>query len=126
MQNPAIPRIIRDFDSLPFEAKHVLAQKALVHQVPEMQMNVYQLEPGGKIPAHRHTSSWDISIVTEGEIEARYFEAGESTVEVCPIGCITIVPPGTVHEISNPSHTSRATFILIQSPSDGFDFIAQR
>lgn len=34
-----------------------------------------------------------------------------------------IVPPGTIHEIVNASTTEPLTFLLIQSPSKGYDFI---
>ncbi len=67
---------ILDLSTLLYDAKHVLAHKALVHQTDEVQVNVYILEPGGRIPAHRHSSSWDISVVIEGEIEARFTEGG--------------------------------------------------
>jgi quercetin dioxygenase-like cupin family protein len=41
-----------------------------------VQVNVYILEPGGRIPAHKHSASWDICFVIEGEIEARFSEGG--------------------------------------------------
>jgi len=111
---------IPDLASLSYEAKHVLAHKALVHQTDDVQVNVYVLEPGGRIPAHRHSTSWDISYVIEGEIEARF---GDGRTVRCGPQAINLVPPETVHEIANPSATLPAKFLLIQSPSRGFDFI---
>jgi quercetin dioxygenase-like cupin family protein len=111
---------IPDLSALLYEAKHVLARKALVHQTDEVQINVYVLEPGGRIPAHRHSASWDISFVIEGEIEARF--ADGRTVR-CGAQAINLVPPGTVHEIANASATRPAKFLLIQSPSRSFDFV---
>jgi quercetin dioxygenase-like cupin family protein len=111
---------IPDLSALLYEAKHVLAHKALVHQTDAVQVNVYVLEPGGRIPAHWHSASWDISFVIEGEIEARFTDG--RTVR-CGPQAFNIVPPGTVHEIANASATRTAKFLLVQSPSRGFDFI---
>ena len=120
MQNA---RSIPDISALQFDEKFSLARKALVHRTEDVQVSVYVLEPGGRIPAHRHTSSWDISAVMEGEIHIRF----ASDIAVHSIRCksqaINVVPPGTVHEISNPSLTQPATFLLIQSPSGPFDFV---
>jgi quercetin dioxygenase-like cupin family protein len=112
---------IRDFSALIYEDKHSLARKALVHQTENVQINIYVLKPGGRIPAHQHTNSWDISVVIEGEIEVRFCSEGETLR--CKRQAINLVPPGTVHEISNPSNTDSATFLLIQSPSRSFDFV---
>ncbi|SEF15019.1 Cupin domain-containing protein [Rhizobiales bacterium GAS191] len=117
------PTTILDLSSLPYDAKHVLAHKALLHQTDEVQINVYVLEPGGRIPAHRHSTSWDISFVIEGEIEARFTESGTVRTVRCGKQAINLVPPGTVHEIANASTTQPAKFLLIQSPSRNFDFV---
>jgi quercetin dioxygenase-like cupin family protein len=114
---------ILDLSTLLYDAKHILAHKALVHQTDEMQVNVYVLEPGGCIPAHRHSTSWDISFVIEGEIEARFVEDGRVRTVQCGSQAVNLVPPGTVHEIANVSTTQPAKFLLIQSPSRSFDFI---
>jgi quercetin dioxygenase-like cupin family protein len=116
-------RSIPDFSALSYDQKHVLARKALVHQTDDVQVNVYVLEPGGRVPAHHHSHSWDISVVMEGEIEVRFLNDGEANTLRCQCRAITMVPPGTVHEISNPSTADNATFLLIQSPSKNFDFI---
>jgi quercetin dioxygenase-like cupin family protein len=117
------PTTILDLSTLPYEAKHVLAHKALLHQTDAEQINVYVLEPGGRIPAHRHNMSWDISFVIEGEIEARFTEGDSVRTVHCGRQAINLVPPGTVHEIANTSTTQPAKFLLIQSPSRNFDFV---
>jgi quercetin dioxygenase-like cupin family protein len=111
---------IADLSALAYEAKHVRAHRALVHQTDEAQVAVYVLEPGGCIPAHRHSASWDISFVVAGEIEARFADGRRVR---CAAQALNLVPPGTVHEIANPSSTEPATFLLIQSPAGSFDFI---
>ncbi len=116
-------RTISDISTLPFDSKHIDALKALVHQTDDVQINVYVLKPGGRIPAHRHTSSWDISVVLDGEIEAVFFESGGLRSVRCGKNAINVLPPGQPHEISNPSEENPATFVLIQSPSHSFDFV---
>jgi quercetin dioxygenase-like cupin family protein len=116
-------RTIPDFSALSYDEKHLLARKALIHKTDEVQINIYVLEPGGRIPAHRHSQSWDISVVMEGEIEIQFQNDGNARTVRCKRQAINMVPPGTVHEISNPSATDRAAFLLIQSPSKSFDFV---
>jgi quercetin dioxygenase-like cupin family protein len=116
------PTILCDLSSLAYEVKHERARRALALQTDELQVSVYELEPGGLIPAHRHSVSWDVSLVLEGEIEAR-FKDGEKihSVRLGP-HMMNLVPPGAVHEIFNPSSDKVAKFLLVQSPSRGFDF----
>ena len=111
------PTTILDILTLPYDAKHVLAHKALLHQTDEVQINVYILDPGGRIPAHRHSMSWDISFVIEGEIEARFTEGGTVRTVRCGKQAVNLVPPGVVHEIANASMVQPARLLLIQSPS---------
>jgi quercetin dioxygenase-like cupin family protein len=114
-----------DLSSLSYDPKHVRAFKALVHQTDEVQVNVYVLEPGGRIPMHRHSASWDISFVIEGEIEARIHEGDDVRTVRCGPQSMTVIPPGTLHEVANAGATGQAKFLLIQSPSRNFDFIKE-
>jgi quercetin dioxygenase-like cupin family protein len=116
-------RTIPDFSALSYDEKHILARKALIHQTDEVQINVYVLDPGGRIPPHRHSQSWDVSAVMEGEIEIRFPDDGGVRTIRCKRQAINMIPPGTMHEISNPSATEHAAFLLIQSPSKSFDFV---
>ncbi len=117
---PALPTTLHDLSSLRYERKNPGAAKALLHRSDDVQVSVYRLEPGGRVPMHHHTACWDISFVIEGEIEARF--ADGRTVR-CGPQAINLVPPATVHEIANTSATQPAKFLLIQSPSRSFDFI---
>jgi quercetin dioxygenase-like cupin family protein len=99
----------------------VLIHQGLVHKQDEVQIHVCVLEPGGRIMSHYHNKSRDIFFVIEGEFEARHSKHGTSTH--CGKHAIHIVPPGTIHEIVNASTTQPLKFLLIQSPSKGFDFI---
>ncbi len=114
---------IPNLSVLSYDARHMFAHKALIHQSDEVQVNVYVVEPGGRIPPHKHTGSWDISFVIAGEIEARYTENGQMHTVRCGSQAVHLVPPGVVHEVVNPSTRHPARFLLIQSPSRNFDFI---
>jgi quercetin dioxygenase-like cupin family protein len=99
----------------------VLVRKALVHQQNEVHIHVYVLEPGGRVKSHYHTKNWDIFFVIEGVLEARPSTNGTSVR--CARHAMHLVPPGTIHEIVNASATEPLKFLLIQSPSMGYDFI---
>ncbi len=122
MPEPRV-RVIADLLDLPFEDKHINAGKALIHQTDAVQVQVYVLRPLGGIPSHLHSKSWDISIVLDGLIEAAHLEDGLLRTSLCRRGGVTVVPPGIVHAVTNPSQTEPATFLLIQSPSKDFDFL---
>ena len=94
---------------------------ALVHKQDEVQIHAYELEPGGVISSHYHTKNWDIFYIIEGEFAA-YHNKSE-TPSRGGKNAMHFVPPGAVHEISNSSKTEVLRFLLIQSPSKGFDFI---
>lgn len=116
-------RIIADLMQLPFEDKHIKARKALIHQTDPLQVQIYDLQPQGCIPPHRHSRSWDIAIVLDGVIEACHLENGQTRTSLCRRGGATVVPPGVVHEVRNPSPSDPARFLLIQSPAKDFDFL---
>ena len=116
-------RTIHDLAALAYVDRHERARYATVHRMEEVQIGVYVLEPGGQIPPHRHSISWDIALVLEGEIEATIGEAPDQRRERCGPHCVNLVPPGTLHSIRNPAADTSARFLLLQSPSRGFDFL---
>jgi quercetin dioxygenase-like cupin family protein len=126
VMTPAVPTMLADLSSLSYEQKDSGARKALLYRTDEVQVSVYLLEPGGRVPMHRHTASWDISFVIEGEIEARFVEDGEVRTVRCGPQAVNLVPPGLPHEIANASAAKPAKFLLIQSPSHNFDFVRER
>jgi quercetin dioxygenase-like cupin family protein len=116
------PLTIEDPATLTYADRHEGAHYAAIHRTDEVQAGIYVLDPGGSIPAHRHTASWDIAVVLEGEIEVSIDEGGaERTVRLRAQG-VNLVPPGVRHSLHNPSAAAPARFLLLQSPSKGFDF----
>jgi quercetin dioxygenase-like cupin family protein len=116
------PITIETPSALPHVDRHHGAHYAAIHRTDEVQAGFYVLDPGGEIPPHRHSASWDIAVVLEGEIEATMGEGGAArTVRLRP-QAVNLVPPGTRHVLRNPSPTAPARFLLLQSPAKGFDF----
>jgi len=120
---PSSPKSIAKLSSLSYEPKHNGAYKAVAHETDEVQVSVYVLEPGGRIPMHRHTASWDISFVIEGELDVRFLEGRAVRTVRCGPQAMNFVPPGSLHEVANASTAKQAKFLLIQSPSHNLDFI---
>jgi quercetin dioxygenase-like cupin family protein len=116
-------RAISDLSALDHVERHIGARYAPLHRTDEMQAGIYVLAVGGRIPAHLHSMSWDFALVLEGEIEAQIGEGTSARVVRCGPHSVNLVPPGTVHEIRNPSDSMPARFLLVQSPSKGFDFL---
>ncbi|HKM63975.1 MAG TPA: cupin domain-containing protein [Acidisphaera sp.] len=119
---PPRPRTIPDLTALESTARHERARRALVHQTDDIQISHYTIDPGGRVPRHRHSVSWDIAVVLEGAIDIRMECDGETTQVRCGEQAVNIVPPGMPHEIANAGDTV-ARVLLIQSPSKGFDFV---
>ncbi len=105
------------------DAEFTGARYAALHRTDEMQAGVYVLAPGSRIPAHRDSPSWDFALVLEGEIEAQVGEGAAASVVHCRPHAVNLVPRGLVHAIRNPSSDVPARFLLVQSPSKGFDFL---
>lgn len=118
-------KTIADLASLTYTDRHEHAHYAPVHRTDELQIGVYLLDPGGCIPPHRHSKSWDIALVLEGEIEVCIGDAAPRRVVPCTGHAVNLVPPGIVHTIRNPSADAPARFLLVQSPSRDFDFLRQ-
>ena len=117
------PTTIPDLAALAYMDRHAGAHYAPVHRTDEVQIGIYMLDPGGSIPSHRHSKSWDIALVLEGEIEVRIDRGADTCMVRCAVHAINLVPPGVVHTIRNPSTDTPARFLLAQSPSRDFDFL---
>lgn len=118
-------RTITDPASLTYTDRHDRAHYAPVHRTDALQIGIYVLEPGGCIPPHRHSKSWDIALVLEGTIEACIDDGAQRRVVQCAEHAINLVPPGIAHTIRNPSADVPARFLLVQSPSRDFDFLRE-
>ena len=114
---------IAQLAALSYGPKHRRAAQAKVVATDAFNVSVYLLSPNGGIPAHRHSQSWDVTIVLEGTLRIRSFGADGPEVFLCGPGAIHIIRPDVPHEVENPSEIEDARFLLIQGPSQGFDFL---
>ncbi|UOO75886.1 cupin domain-containing protein [Neisseria sp. Dent CA1/247] len=91
-----IPDIIRFADYL--VDRPVEPVRTVLHQGRQMNMVLWQIPPGGKLPAHRHPQGQDIWLVLQGRAEllddensGRIIGAGESIV----------IDSGLIHGVRN-------------------------
>jgi len=76
-----------------------------------LQADLYGLEPGFSVPAHRHAATEHVLLVIEGEVDVRI---GERWIALRP-GEIVLVPAGLPHGLHNAS-TRRAIVQQISAP----------
>lgn len=121
---PEEPSIhIAGLSALSYEPKHRRAAQAKIIATDAFNLSIYLLAPKGGIPAHKHSRSWDVAVVLEGMIRIRSLRADGPEDFLCRPGAIHIVRPGVPHEVDNLSEIDDARFLLIQGPSQGFDFL---
>ena len=87
-----------------------------------MQTAVYRVTPGSGVPTHLHARVYDLFVGMKGEVEIRYEGQHDSGVLVLKSGALCRMPPAVRHEISNPSKTDEACFLLVQASQEGFDY----
>ena len=102
---------------------HDTCSKAVLHQVPECETSLFNVNPGQKLAPHRHSQTWDLFFVVSGSGEIRYRgKSGDGTVRM-PVRAFCAMPPGCEHEVCNLSTTEPFNFILIHAPWQGYDFV---
>jgi quercetin dioxygenase-like cupin family protein len=114
---------IAQLEALAYRPKHRRAAQAKVVSNEAFNVSVYLLAPLGGIPPHSHSQSWDVAVVLEGNLRIRALTPDGLQVFTCGPGAIHISAPGVAHEVENASASDDARFLLIQGPSQGFDFL---
>lgn len=115
---------IEDLKCLRYAPKHRETMQAKALASEPFNVSIYLLGPGGAVPPHTHSTSWDLIVVLEGELLIETEEAPEP--HVCATGAIHLTPPGMVHAVRNASLTAQARFLLVQGPTAEFDFLPAR
>jgi hypothetical protein len=64
-----------------------------------------------------------IFVGVKRDVEIRYESQHGNGVFVLKPGAFCRMPPGVRHEISNPSKTDEACFLLVQASQEGFDYV---
>lgn len=76
------------------------------------------------MPTHLHSKVFDLFIGVKGALEIRYEGQHGNGVFVLKPGAFCSMPPGVQHEVSNPSETDEAIFLLIHASQEGYDFVS--
>ena len=110
---------LADLTAMAFETRRPGYARALLHEDRGMRAVVLRLQPGGRVPPHKHSSAHDIFIGIEGEMEIRW----EESCSLLRPGGFCSVPPGARHEVRNPGKERDAYCVLLHSGPGPFDFV---
>lgn len=120
-QKPVIT--IDDITRIELEERRPGAQRGVLQEDPSSQTVVYRVQPGSGVPTHLHSRVYDHFVGVKGELEIRFEgQHGKGTFLLKPGGFCSM-PPGVRHEVSNPSNTDEAFFMVIHTPHEGYDFV---
>jgi mannose-6-phosphate isomerase-like protein (cupin superfamily) len=114
---------VEDIMNTGLEQRRPGCEKGMLHEDTPVQTAVYRVQPGCGVPTHLHARVYDIFVGIKGDVEIRYEGQQGSGVFVLKPGAFCRMPPGVRHEISNPSKTDEAFFLLIQASREGFDYM---
>jgi mannose-6-phosphate isomerase-like protein (cupin superfamily) len=85
----------------------------------DVQVRLLTLAPGEAIPWHHHSTVTDWYFVLEGRLAIETRPDGER--RLLQVGASHKIPPGTPHQISNPS-AADTRFLLVQGVG-AYDFV---
>lgn len=120
-QKPVIK--VEDIMNIALEERRPGCEKGMLHEDPPVQTAMYRVQPGSGVPTHLHTRVYDLFIGVKGELEIRYESQHGHGLFMLKPGAFCRMPPGARHEISNPSKTDEAYFLLVQASQEGFDYM---
>lgn len=112
---------VEDITNVAFTQIRPGCEKRVLQQGPSSQAGVFRVQPGGGVPTHRHSRVHDLFVGIRGEIEIRYDGPCGKGMFLLKPGAFCSIPPGVRHEVSNPSATHEACFVLVHAPYEGFD-----
>jgi mannose-6-phosphate isomerase-like protein (cupin superfamily) len=114
---------VENITSIPFTELRPGCGKAVLQEDALSQAGVFRVQPGSGVPTHLHSRVNDLFVGVKGELEIRYEGRCGNGLFVLRPGAFCSVPPGVRHEVSNPSRTEVAFFLLVHSPYDGLDSV---
>ena len=120
-QRPVIT--VDDITRLAFEELRPGCEKGVLQEDAPSQTGVFRIQPGSGVPTHLHSRVHDLFVGVKGELEIRYESQHGNGVFVLKPGAFCSMPPGVRHEVSNPSGTEVAFFLLVHAPYDGLDSV---
>jgi mannose-6-phosphate isomerase-like protein (cupin superfamily) len=120
-QKPVIT--VEDIMNIVLEERRPGCEKGMLHEDEPVQTSVCRVKPGSGVPTHLHARVYDLFVGVKGNVEIRYEGQQGNGVFVLKPGAFCRMPPSVRHEISNPSKTDEACFLLVQASHDGFDYM---
>lgn len=120
-QKPVIT--IDDITKGAFEARYPGTGKAILQEDAPVQTAVFRVQPGSGVPTHLHSRVYDLFVGVKGELEIRYEGQDGSGTFVLRPGAFCSMPPGVRHEVSNPSKTEEAFFLIVHASHEAYDYV---
>jgi mannose-6-phosphate isomerase-like protein (cupin superfamily) len=122
IQKPVVT--VEDITNIALEERRPGCEKGMLHEDAPVQTALYRVKPGSGVPTHLHAKVYDLFVGMKGDVEIRYEGRHGNGLFVLKPGAFCRMPPGVRHEISNPSNTEEACFLLVQASSEGFDYVS--
>jgi mannose-6-phosphate isomerase-like protein (cupin superfamily) len=114
---------VDDVTNVALEELRPGCKKGVLQEGAWSQTGVIRVQPGSGVPTHLHSRIHDLFIGVRGELEIRYEGPhGNGLFRLRP-GAFCSVPAGVRHEVSNPSATHEAFFLLVHASYEGFDVV---
>ena len=114
---------IENITSIAFAQLRPGCEKGVLQEDAPAQTGVFRVQPGSGVPTHLHSRIYDLFVGVVGRLEIRYESHHCSGLFVLKPGAFCSVPPGVRHEVSNPSKTDEALFLLVHASYEGFDHV---
>jgi quercetin dioxygenase-like cupin family protein len=120
-QKPVIT--VEDITNVVFDELRPGCGKGVLQEDALAQTGVFRIQPGSGVPTHLHSRVYDLFVGLKGELEIRYEGQRGNGLFVLKPGAFCSMPPGVRHEISNPSRTDVAFFLLVHASYEGLDSV---
>ncbi len=110
-----------DITNIAFKELRPGCEKGVLQEDAPAQTSVFRVQPGSGVPTHLHSQVYDLFVGVKGNIEIRYESQHGNGLFVLKPGAFCSMPPGVRHEVSNPSNTDEAFFLLVHASYEGCD-----
>lgn len=122
-QKPVIT--VDDITNLAFEKRRPGCEKGVMQEDALAQTSVFRVQPRSGVPTHLHSRVYDLFVGVKGELEIRYEGQHGNGLFVLKPGAFCSIPPGVRHEVSNPSNTDEAFFLLVHASHESYDNVPE-
>ena len=120
-QKPVIT--VDDVTRIAFEERRPGCEKGVLQEDAPAQTAVFRVQPGSGVPTHLHSQVYDLFVGLKGELEIRWEGQHGNGLFVLKPGAFCSMPPGVRHEVSNPSKTDAAFFLIMHASHEAYDYV---